>query len=258
MAIFIIKFITWDIIKSKYDEFVEEQVLLKKIPENEGKPIFKPRSGFISYGENTPIKTQNIDLTPKSQKRKNATPLYSPAKKKQKITNGTPIINQQCTEQVTSKLLEFAQEFEHLIEVKNKDIKERDSALEDMQVQLKKEQEAHRVARAELTILRQQQNNLQKIDTIDLTATDSLHNLSVTELNSLEIQLAQSLERLHKEQIVRQNCSVCKIRSKSITFIPCGHLIYCSECSKDIVNCTICNLSMEKKNSSLLCLNTFV
>jgi len=208
---------------------------------------------LIQYGESTP---PNIDLTPRSQKRKNATPLCSPAKKKQKLINGTPIITQQnlangtpiitkqCTEQqVTSKLLEFAQEFEQLIEVKNKDIKERDSTLEEVQVQLKKEQEAHQAAQAELTVLRQKQSNLQKIDTIDLTATDSLRNLNITELNSLEVQLTQSLERLHKEQILRRNCSVCKIRSKSITFIPCGHLIYCSECSQDIVNCTICNIS---------------
>jgi len=118
---------------------------------------------LIQYGESTPIKTPNIDQTPKSQKRKNATPLCSPAKKKQKLINGTPIITQQCTEQkVTSKLLEFAQEFEQLIEVKNKDIKERDSTLEEVQVQLKKEQEAHRVAQTELTVLRQQQSNLQK------------------------------------------------------------------------------------------------
>jgi len=233
--------------KSRYDEFVEEQVLLKKTPENEAKKK-EIHEVLIQYGESTPIKTPNIDQTPKSQKRKNATPLCSPAKKKQKLISGTPIITQQCTEQkVTSKLLEFAQEFEQLIEVKNKDIKERDSTLEEVQVQLKKEQEAHRVAQTELTVLRQQQSNLQKIDTIDLTATDALRNLSITELNSLEIQLTQSLERLRKEQILRRNCSVCKIRSKSITFIPCGHLIYCNECSQDIVNCTICNVSIEKK-----------
>jgi len=56
------------------------------------------------------------------------------------------------------------------------------------------------------------------------------------------ITYSQALKLLEEEK-----CKTCKIEEKEVLFLPCGHLVCCSTCSKNIERCVICLSSINAR-----------
>ena len=64
--------------------------------------------------------------------------------------------------------------------------------------------------------------------------------------------IAWLMERENELLINRLNCVQCKIRSRGVTFVPCGHYSLCAICSKDIYICPLCKKTAYAEIKSII------
>ena len=50
----------------------------------------------------------------------------------------------------------------------------------------------------------------------------------------------KSLKEENKQLKQMQVCKICMDKYVSITFLPCGHLVCCEDCAKNMRKCPIC------------------
>ena len=54
----------------------------------------------------------------------------------------------------------------------------------------------------------------------------------------------RSPEELLRQLQEERTCKVCMDKPVSIVFIPCGHLVVCSDCATSLRHCPICRASI--------------
>ena len=85
------------------------------------------------------------------------------------------------------------------------------------------------------------------------SSADDLTNKSLAELNNLEIQVKQTLDKIIKAKEVAstqleeemeqlRTCVICKEHTKSVLLMPCRHLCCCNECGHLdlLIQCPLC------------------
>ncbi|XP_064600153.1 baculoviral IAP repeat-containing protein 7-like [Liolophura sinensis] len=67
----------------------------------------------------------------------------------------------------------------------------------------------------------------------------------VTGANSDIVEEAHSL--LEENRMLREEmtCKICMDRESSVVFLPCGHLVCCTECAPALTNCPICRATIK-------------
>uniref|UniRef100_A0A3B3Z7F7 E3 ubiquitin-protein ligase XIAP n=1 Tax=Periophthalmus magnuspinnatus TaxID=409849 RepID=A0A3B3Z7F7_9GOBI len=53
----------------------------------------------------------------------------------------------------------------------------------------------------------------------------------------------KKLEQLQREKL----CKICMDRDISVVFVPCGHLVACQQCSREVTKCPICCSAITQK-----------
>ena len=89
--------------------------------------------------------------------------------------------------------------------------------------------------------------------TTDSSSAADLTNKSLAELNTLELQVKQTLDaiikakevastQLEEEMEQLRNCVICKEHTKSVLLMPCRHLCCCNECGHLdlLIQCPLC------------------
>ena len=62
------------------------------------------------------------------------------------------------------------------------------------------------------------------------------------ELSAAEADLKRKIELLKTER----TCKICMDDESNMLFLPCGHLVTCSECSKTVSKCCICKKTIKR------------
>lgn len=65
---------------------------------------------------------------------------------------------------------------------------------------------------------------------------------------------AESEEKRRLEELLEENrnlkelnqCKICMDNDINVTFIPCGHLVCCSDCGKSVRHCPLCRTPIER------------
>ncbi|XP_068107282.1 E3 ubiquitin-protein ligase XIAP isoform X2 [Hyperolius riggenbachi] len=83
------------------------------------------------------------------------------------------------------------------------------------------------------------------INTVQLTRplTSRLPSVDLTPALLEEASIEEKLRKMEEEKI----CKVCMDKAMSVVFIPCGHLVACSDCAELLDKCPICCVIIHKR-----------
>lgn len=113
--------------------------------------------------------------------------------------------------------------------------------------------------RNKLRFIEKNQKNTEKLEekkaeaqsTKDLLAFFQSRSLRLEEelecanlaLSQMQFQLEKKQRQLTEAQNIGLNCVVCRVNAKNVLLIPCGHVIYCTECAEQVRQADIDNTS---------------
>ncbi|XP_033740646.1 titin homolog isoform X2 [Pecten maximus] len=60
-------------------------------------------------------------------------------------------------------------------------------------------------------------------------------------------EILNSMKKENQEMKDQLKCKVCRAKHADIAFIPCGHLVCCSDCSQNTVQCMLCKGKIETR-----------
>ncbi|XP_077294456.1 baculoviral IAP repeat-containing protein 7-like [Arctopsyche grandis] len=63
----------------------------------------------------------------------------------------------------------------------------------------------------------------------------------------VDLKQMERKRKTHRQNLLKGNCTICNTNQKNASFIPCGHLLTCMECSASFEMCPFCNVQIKYK-----------